>query len=79
MKVGDIVQEIFEKESNLGTGVIIEHESKDLYATTSKGITKMDIELTQQRHRSHRGMWRVLWSNGIMESCWGIDIEVVNG
>jgi hypothetical protein len=76
MKVGDMVQD---KESNFGPGVIIEYESKDLRATFGRGITKMDIELAKHRHDSNNGLWRVVWSDGTMMSCWGINLEVING
>ena len=75
MKVGDLVR----WESNTETGVIIEYESFNLYMTTGAGITKMDIDLKQQRHKARGDLWRVLWADGIMESCWGSDLEVING
>lgn len=79
MKAGDIVQEKSKKESNQLAGVIIEYESFIVYKTSSRGITKMDIDLGQLRHKDRGGLWRVLWANGVMESCWGSGLEVING
>ena len=76
MKVGDMVQD---KESNFGPGVIIEYESKFPGRISGNGITKMDIELSKYRHDINNGLWKVVWSDGTMMSCWGIDLEVING